>query len=54
MTFGLNRKDQSITNKTEAVKFDDRAEHGIEVSCEGVTEISSALRESLADIFART
>src|SRR6202521_2703671 len=34
-----------------AVKFEERAEHGIELSRDGVAEISSALRELLADVF---
>jgi starvation-inducible DNA-binding protein len=39
-------------NKTDAVKFEDRAEQRIELSREGVAEISRALRELLADVFA--
>jgi starvation-inducible DNA-binding protein len=34
-----------------AVRYEERAEHGIELSREGVAEISSALRELLADVF---
>lgn len=34
-----------------AVKFEERVEHGIELSRDGVAEISSALRELLADVF---
>jgi len=34
-----------------AVKFEERAEHGIELSRDGVAEISGALRELLADVF---
>jgi len=39
-------------NNHNAVAFEDRAEHGIELSREEVAEISSALRELLADVFA--
>jgi len=39
-------------NNHNAVTFEDRAEHGIELSREEVAEISSALRELLADVFA--
>ena len=38
-------------NKHNAVTFEDRTERGIELSREGVAEISSALRELLADVF---
>src|SRR5580658_7752145 len=34
-----------------AVRYEERAEHGIELSRDGVAEISSALRELLADVF---
>jgi len=34
-----------------AVKFEERVEHGIELSRSGVAEISKALRELLADVF---
>jgi starvation-inducible DNA-binding protein len=39
-------------NNNNAVTFEDRALQGIELSREGVAEISSALRELLADVFA--
>ena len=39
-------------NNHNAVTFEDRAERGIELGREGVAEISSALRELLADVFA--
>jgi starvation-inducible DNA-binding protein len=35
-----------------AVKYEDWTEHGIELSREGVAEISNELRELLADVFA--
>jgi starvation-inducible DNA-binding protein len=34
-----------------AIRYEERAEHGIELSRDGVAEISSALRELLADVF---
>ncbi len=39
-------------NKNNAVTFENRAGQGIDLSREGVTEISSAFRELLADVFA--
>jgi starvation-inducible DNA-binding protein len=38
-------------SKNNAVKYEDRAEQGIELTREGVAEISSALRQLLADVF---
>src|ERR1022692_5138398 len=39
-------------NKSETVKFDDRAGQDFELSRDGVAEISRALRGLLADVFA--
>jgi starvation-inducible DNA-binding protein len=38
--------------KNDAVKFEERVEQGIELTRDGVAEISSTLRELLADVFA--
>jgi starvation-inducible DNA-binding protein len=39
-------------NKNNGVTFEDRTQQGIELSREGIAEISGALRELLADVFA--
>jgi len=47
----LVEQERTKTMSKTGVKFEERAEHGIELSRDGVAEISSALRGLLADVF---